>query len=66
MRARWDIAVDRAVAAEWGRMSALRPVPVIDALLAATAKVHRMTFVTRDDVDVSGLGAAVLNPFKPS
>jgi toxin FitB len=60
------LAIDRAVADEWGRMSALRPIPVIDGLLAATAKVHRMTLVTRNDASVSGVGAMVLNPFKPS
>ncbi len=57
--------IDRAVGDEWGRMSALRPIPVIDGLLAATAKVHRMTLVTRNDADVTGLGAKVLNPFRP-
>jgi predicted nucleic acid-binding protein len=59
------LAVDHPVVDEWGRMSALRSVPVIDGLLAATAKVHRMTLVTRNDDDVAGLGARVLNPFKP-
>jgi hypothetical protein len=44
-------------------MSAQRPIPVIDGLLAATAKVHGMTFVTRNDADVAELGAHVLNPF---
>jgi predicted nucleic acid-binding protein len=29
---------DRTVADEWGRLNARRPVPVIDGLLAATAK----------------------------
>ena len=38
--------------------------PVIDGLLAATAKAHHLTLVTRNDADVAGLGAAVLNPFK--
>ncbi len=58
------LPIDRAVADEWGRMSARRPIPVIDGMLAATAKVHRMTLVTRNDADVAGLGARVLNPFK--
>ena len=58
--------IDRAVTDEWGRMSALRPIPVIDGLLAATAKVHRMTLVTRNDADVTELGAKILNPFKPA
>ncbi len=58
------LAVDRAVTDEWGRMSALRPIPVVDGLLAATAKVHRLTLATRNDADVTGLGAKVLNPFR--
>jgi toxin FitB len=57
------LPVDHAVADEWGRMSAHRPVAVIDGLLAATAKVHRITLVTRNAKDVEGLGARVLNPF---
>ena len=43
------LSVDADVADTWGRMSALRPTPVIDGLLAATAKVHDMTLVTRND-----------------
>jgi len=58
------LAVDQAVADRWGRMSALRPVPVTDSLLAATAMVHGLTLATRDERDVSGLGAMVLNPFR--
>ena len=46
-------------------MSAMRSIPVIDGLLAATAKANRMTLVTRNDADVDGLGAKLLNPFKP-
>jgi predicted nucleic acid-binding protein len=57
------LPVDQAVADEWGRMSAKRPLPTTDALLAATAKVHGMTLVTRNIVDVAALGADVLNPF---
>ncbi len=45
-------------------MSAVRPIPVIDGLLAATAKVHGLTLVTRNDAHVIELGAQVLNPFK--
>ena len=57
------LSVDAAVAEEWGRMNAIRPAPVIDALLAATAKANRLTLVTRKTGDVEGLGAEVLNPF---
>jgi len=60
------LPIDRDVAEEWGRMNAIRPVPVIDGLLAASAKVHGMILVTRDAEDVAGLGAEVLNPFRAS
>jgi hypothetical protein len=59
------LGVDNAVSDQWGRMSATRPVPVIDGLLVATALTHGLTLVTRNDRDVAGLGAAVLNPFRP-
>ena len=58
------LGIDNAVSDRWGRMSAIRPVPVIDGLLAATALVNGLTLVTRNDRDVAGLGATVLNPFK--
>ncbi len=57
------LPVDTAVAEEWGRMNAVRPAPVIDALLAATAKANGLTLVTRNGADVAGLGVDVLNPF---
>lgn len=58
------LGIDNAVADQWGRMSAIRPIPVIDGLLAATALTNGLTLVTRNDRDVAGLGAAVLNPFR--
>ena len=58
------LPVDRAVANEWGRLNANRPVPVIDGLLAATAKIHRMTLVTRNTTDIDDLGVHILNPFE--
>ena len=58
------LAVDNAVANQWGRMSAVRPIPVIDGLLAATAVINRLILVTRNDRQITGLGAAVLNPFE--
>lgn len=60
------LPVDRAVADEWGRLSAIRTVPPVDGLLAATAKVHSLTLATRNIADVAGLGALVLNPFEPA
>jgi predicted nucleic acid-binding protein len=58
------LPIDRAVSDEWGRMAAVRSIPTVDGLLAATAKVHRMTLVTRNTADVADLGAALLNPFE--
>jgi len=58
------LAVDRLVADEWGRLDAGRPLPVIDGLLAATARIHRMTLVTRNTADIAGLDISLLNPFK--
>jgi predicted nucleic acid-binding protein len=51
------------IAQEWGRLSAVRPIPPEDGLLAATANVHRLTFVTRNTKNVQGLGVATLNPW---
>lgn len=58
------LGIDRAVADQWGRLSALRPVSVIDGLLAATALVNHLVLVTRNDRDLAGLGASILNPFR--
>jgi predicted nucleic acid-binding protein len=58
------LGIDNAVSDQWGRMSAVRPIPVIDGLLAATAATHRLTLVTRNDRDIAGLGAMLLNPFR--
>lgn len=52
------------VAEEWGRMSATgQPPPVIDGLMAATARVHGLTLVTRNVADVARTGVALVNPF---
>ena len=56
------LAIDGRVADEWGRLRAVRLVPVIDALLAATARVHGLTLVTRNARDFRGLNVAVLDP----
>ncbi|HKW02942.1 MAG TPA: type II toxin-antitoxin system VapC family toxin [Vicinamibacterales bacterium] len=55
--------VDGDVAEEWGRMRARRGAPVVDALIAATARVHDLTIVTRNMRDFRVLGVRVLNPW---
>lgn len=57
------LSVDRAIAEEWGRMNVPDPLPVVDSLLAATAKVLGLTLVTRDVGDVSGADVEVFDPF---
>lgn len=57
------LPVGREVAEAWGRLSAVRNASVIDVLLAATARVHGLTLVTRNIRDVEWTGASCLNPF---
>jgi predicted nucleic acid-binding protein len=57
------IAVDDQIAEAWGRLASRRSIPVIDALLAATALVRGMTLVTRNIRDVADVGVEVLNPW---
>lgn len=57
------LGIDAAVARLWGELSAERPRPVIDTLLAATAMVHDLTLVTRNTVDVQGIKVKVFNPW---
>ena len=51
------------VAADWGRQQHAQPLPVIDGLIAATAKVNGLTVVTRNAKDFERTGVQVLNPF---
>ena len=54
------------IAEEWGRFTVPPGAPpVVDGLLAATAKVHRLTLVTRNITDVVRTGVSVVNPFEP-
>lgn len=56
--------IDATVAKLWGEWSAQRPRPVIDTLLAATAVVHDLMLVTRNDQDIADLPVKVLNPWR--
>ena len=57
------LPVSREVAETWGRMAVPDPLPVVDGLLAATAKIHGLTLVTRNTKDVIRTGVPLLNPF---
>lgn len=57
------VPIDAQVADLWGRLDVPDPLPVIDALLGATARVHGMTVVSRNVDDIGRTGAEVLQPF---
>jgi hypothetical protein len=57
------LPVTLRIAAAWGRQQHVQPRPVIDALIAATARVHSLTVVTRNTKDFEPAGVQVLNPF---
>jgi hypothetical protein len=57
------LPVDERVADQWGRLGLQQPVPVLDALLAATAQAHGLTMVSRDDSGFRNTGVPVINPF---
>ena len=57
------LPVDHEVACEWGRLNVPDPLPVIDGLLAATAKVHDLTLATRNTRDLERTGVRCMNPF---
>lgn len=40
----------------------VKPFPAIDSLIAATAKVHDFSVVTRNSQDMEGSGIEVINP----
>lgn len=60
------LPITPAVADQWGRLSAIRPLSTVDGLLAATAMVHDLTLVTRNVTDVAHIGVTLLNPFTAS
>jgi toxin FitB len=57
------LGVDTASAKLWGEWSAQRPRPVVNTLLAATAVVHDVVFVTRHESDIKDLPVNVFNPW---
>ncbi len=52
------------VAAAWGRHQQSQPLPVVDGLIAATARANGLTVVTRNTKDFVRSGVETLNPFK--
>jgi predicted nucleic acid-binding protein len=64
------VQVSETVALTWGRVTGDlqrrgTPIPVVDALIAATALSIDATVVTRDDTNISRAGARTFNPWNP-
>jgi len=59
------LPVDLKVAEAWGLLEAQanRPLPAVDAFLAATAITHNLTLVTRNTQDFSFSRLKILNPW---
>jgi predicted nucleic acid-binding protein len=57
------LPIDEPIAEAWAMISVPDPLPLIDSLLAATAKVHGLTLVTRNVSDVAPTGISVVDPF---
>jgi predicted nucleic acid-binding protein len=57
------LPIDEPIAEAWALLGIPNPVPLIDGLLAATAKVHGLTLVTRNVSDLARTGVVFLDPF---
>ena len=59
------LPVDESIAVHWGQLvgTAAGPKPVIDSLLAATARFHGLCLVTRNVSDFDYPGLEVFNPW---
>jgi predicted nucleic acid-binding protein len=62
------LVVDEEIAERWGvlhadAIRAGRTMPVIDGLIAATAIIHGLTLVTRNERNFRGSGVSIFNPW---
>lgn len=65
------LAVDAVVAEAWGDVVAEadkrgRPIGAVDAYVAAVARVHDLTLVTRNTSDFDGAVESIFNPWSDS
>lgn len=57
------LPVDAAVARRSAELTTARPLPVVDALIAATAVEHGAVLVTRSTADLAGVDVPMIDPF---
>lgn len=58
------LPIDEPIVEAWALLNVPDPLPFIDGLLAATAKVHGLTLVTRNIADIARAGVPFLDPFR--
>jgi predicted nucleic acid-binding protein len=56
------LGIDTDIAQLWGLLRVPHPENALDKQIAATALIHGLTVVTRNDKDFLGTGVPVLNP----
>jgi toxin FitB len=59
------VPITAEVAEEWGRLNVPDPLPAVDGLMAATARLRDWTLVTRNVADLARAKVRLLNPFDP-
>jgi hypothetical protein len=57
------LPVDDAVATTWGRLMGQKTRPVMDALIASTARVNNKVLVTRNVKDFADMGVDLIDPW---
>ena len=59
------LPIDEVTADTWAVLGVPDRLPLIDGLLAATAKVHGLILVTHNVADIARTGVSVFDPFSP-
>ena len=62
------VDVDSDIMIKWGYLNAIlkkkgKPMPIMDAIIAATAISQNFTLITRNEKDFSNLDIEIVNPF---
>ena len=57
------LPIDEPIAEAWAIIGIPNPLPLIDGLLAATARIYGLTVVTRNVADIARTGVSFLDPF---